>query len=136
MARLRGTPHQLSRDLFGTARPGLLLQPRGHSATCQTKVEQTLDLADFAALALRAEGGSGTAKPGAAGAAHAVDEIFGQRGQIVIDDVRNALDVQSAGGHVGGYENAVIAFLESAQGLVALRLRAVSREWQWLWSRH
>ena len=39
---------------------------------------------------------------GASGAAHAMDEVFRDLGQIVVDDVRDVLDVNATGGQIGG----------------------------------
>ena len=57
-----------------------------------------------------------------------MDEVFGNLRQIVIHDVRDAVDVNAAGGYVGGDQHAVIALLESGQGLVALALGAVAMD--------
>src|ERR1700738_2345556 len=57
-----------------------------------------------------------------------MDEVFGHFGQVKIDDVRNVLDVDAAGGDVGGDQDAVAALLETGQGGVALRVRAEIRQ--------
>ena len=65
---------------------------------------------------------------GAAGAADAVDVVFGVGGEVVIDDVRDAVDVDAAGGDVGGDEDAEGAAAEVVEGLEALILGAVGVE--------
>ena len=47
------------------------------------------------------EGGGYAVFSGAAGAAYAVDEIFGYFGQVKIDDVGDAIDVDAARRNVG-----------------------------------
>lgn len=44
-----------------------------------------------------------------------MNEVFGNLRQIVVNDVRNIVDVDSAGGHVGGDEYLELAFFESAE---------------------
>src|SRR5271168_4069421 len=55
-----------------------------------------------------------------------MDEVLRQLGQIEVDDVRDVRYVDTAGGNVSGYEHAVMALREAAQGGIALRLRAVA----------
>ena len=85
-----------------------------------------LELKQLGTLFAGEEGGGYAVFSGAAGAAYAVDEIFGYFGQVKIDDVRDVLDVNTAGSDVGGDQNAVAALLKSSQGGVALGLRAVT----------
>ena len=65
-------------------------------------------------------------RPGAAGAAHAVDEVLGRLRQVVIHDVRDAFDVDAARGDVGRDQHAVVPVLEALERLVALALAAVA----------
>src|SRR5688500_11022908 len=62
---------------------------------------------------------------GAAGAADAMDVIFGVHREIVIHHVRNAVDVDAARGDVGGDEDAHSAGLEVLERAQALVLRAI-----------
>jgi len=55
-----------------------------------------------------------------------VNKIFGDLGQIVVHDVRDAIYVDAAGGDVGGDENAIGAGLKTAKSLVALVLAAIA----------
>ena len=69
------------------------------------------------------------ARPGrssASGTADAVDEVFGHFGDVIVDDVGDVITMQSAGRDVGGDEHLEAAFLKSAEGAVALRLRAIA----------
>jgi hypothetical protein len=58
--------------------------------------------------------------------ADAVNEILSQVGEIVVDDVRDILDMNAARGDIGGNQNLVAALLKAGQRCVSLRLRAVS----------
>ena len=62
---------------------------------------------------------------GAAGAADAVHVILRLRRKVEVDDVRNAVDVDAAGGDVGRDQHAHVAGSESLQRRQALALRAI-----------
>lgn len=62
---------------------------------------------------------------GAAGAADAVDVVLGGFGEVVVDDVGDAVDVDAAGGDVGGDEHPNGAAFEVGKGAKALVLGAV-----------
>jgi hypothetical protein len=68
------------------------------------------------------------ARLGAAGAADAMDVIFGMLRHVVIDDVTDVGDVQPARGDVGGDEDFVFALAKTLQGLFAFSLRAVGMQ--------
>ena len=74
------------------------------------------------------EGDRGPFRPCPAGPADAVDVILRILGQVVVDHVGDALDVQPAGGHVGRDEHGETPLLEIGQDLQAAVLRNVSRE--------
>src|SRR5262245_61845260 len=57
------------------------------------------------------EGDGVAGRFGAAGAADAVDIVFGVAGHVVVHHVRDAFDVETARGDVGGNEHAVLAVL-------------------------
>ncbi len=63
---------------------------------------------------------------GARGTADAVDIGFRNVGQLVIDDVADIVDVDAAGGDVGGDQGAQLAGLEGLQGAFTLRLVLVA----------
>ena len=63
---------------------------------------------------------------GASSAADTVDVGVGSIGHIVVDDVRDAVDIQAAGGDVGGDHNAEVSGLEAVQSLLTLSLSAVA----------
>jgi hypothetical protein len=65
---------------------------------------------------------------GAAGAADAVDVALLVEGHVVVEDVGDAGDVEAAGGDVGGDEHFEAAFLEGADGVLALVLFDVAVE--------
>src|SRR3954468_10336976 len=70
---------------------------------------EALDAADHVVVAYVGETDRRAAASCAAGAADAVNIVFGLRGQVVVDDVGDALHVDAACGYVGGNEH-----LESA----------------------
>ena len=88
--------------------------------------DEPLDVAKVRAVFARDErhGLAGFAR--AAGAADAVDVVFRDVRQVVVDDVRQRLDVQAPRGDVGGDEHLQLAVLEALQGLHALRLALVA----------
>ena len=49
-----------------------------------------------------------------AGAADAVDVVLGDHRQLVVDDVRQGVDVQAAGGDVGRHEDGHLPLLKSS----------------------
>src|SRR5262245_39122962 len=62
----------------------------------------------------------------AAGAADAMDIVVVGSWQVVIDDMRDVGDVQAAGRHVGGHQDAHVSLLEEAEGLLALGMVLVA----------
>src|SRR5579862_6793599 len=54
-----------------------------------------------------------------------MNEILGQVGQIVVDYVRDVLDMNAARRDVRGDKNSVAALLKACQSCISLRLRAV-----------
>src|SRR6185437_6638144 len=70
------------------------------------------------------EGAPLTARP--PGTPDAVDIVLGMNGHVEIEDVRQALDVETAGRDVARHEQANLALLEALQRLGALGLRHVA----------
>ncbi len=71
--------------------------------------------------------GDGDARcPGPSGAADAVDVILGEAGQVVVDDVADAGDVEPAGGHVGGHKEPDLPTAHVDDGAVACSLAHVA----------
>ena len=64
--------------------------------------------------------------PGAAGAADAVHVGLLVLGALVVDDVRDVVDVDAAGGDVGGDQHVDLAGAERAQRLLARALAEVT----------
>src|ERR1700687_4312975 len=60
------------------------------------------------------------------GASDSMDKVFGYFRQVVIDDVGDVLNVNSARSEIRGHQNAVTPLLEASQRCCALRLRAVA----------
>ena len=67
-------------------------------------------------LAMDGQRESLTVAASATGTANAVDVVFGLHRQIKIDDVADGLDVDTAGGHIGGDQNANTTFLNLLKG--------------------
>ncbi len=72
------------------------------------------------------ERGSDAASAGASGAARTMDEIFRVLGQIVIDDLRDVLDVDAAGSEVGRDQDSMASLLKSEKSGISLGLRAIA----------
>ena len=62
------------------------------------------------------------ARPGARCAARTVGEVGGDLGQVVVDDATDIVDVDAAGGDIGGDEHGGAPGLEVGERLLALRL--------------
>ena len=75
--------------------------------------ELALELKEIRALFPQEESGSNAAFSGAASAADAMDEILGNVGKIVVDDVGDVLNVYAARGDVGGDKDAILPALEA-----------------------
>src|SRR5207249_828592 len=61
-----------------------------------------------------------------AGPPQAMDVVLGAVRHVEVDDVRQLLDVDAAGGDVGGDEDRDLPRLEAGEGLGPLRLAAVA----------
>ena len=95
---------------------------------------EALDAAQQPVLARLGERDRGAVAAGAAGAADPVHVRLGGRRHVVVDDVREVLDVEAARGDVGGDEQVGLAAAEHLHDAIALpllhaavqRLRAVA----------
>lgn len=99
--------------------------PEDYLLRRQAHLHRRFDLANIAAFATRREGRCGSSGSGAAGTAHAVNEILGNLWKVVVHHVSDVIDVNPTGGYVGCHKNPVVTVLESGQRLIALALRAV-----------
>ena len=79
-----------------------------------------LQLEEIGALFPQEESGGDAAFSRPACAADAMNEVFGDVRQIIVDDVGNVLDVDAAGCDVGGDEYAILPALEAGEGGGAL----------------
>src|SRR6266850_3792829 len=84
--------------------------------------QRTLELEEFRSLLLHIECRSHAVAAVASGAADAMDEVFRHFGQIVIDDVRDILHVNSARSKIRRHQHTEAPLLESRQRRSALRL--------------
>ena len=97
-----------------------------HLHAFDAQFQGALDVAEFDDFDSGSQRGSAAGQSSAPGTADAMDEVFSDFGDVIVDDVGDVITVQSAGGDVGGDQYLEAAFLESAEGAVALRLRAVA----------
>src|SRR3954466_205173 len=107
---------------------GGAVRPRERTGQIELGVQAQLvrDLAHVVRLVAVHEG-HGLARPTRApGAAGPGDGALAVLGGGEVDDVRDAGDVDPAGGHVGGHERVDTARLEARERLLALPLRLVA----------
>ena len=88
--------------------------------------DQPLDVAQEGAFLVIAERDRHAVGAGARGAADAVDVAFRDVRQIVVEHVADAVDVDAAGGDVGGDQGAQLAVTEVGEHALALVLRLVA----------
>ena len=98
----------------------------GHGHLLDLLAGGPLDLLEQEALTRGHEEHGVALTAGAAGAADAVHVGLGVLRDVVVDHVRDALDVQAAGGDVGGHEDVHAAGLQVLDGLLALLLGDVA----------
>ncbi len=67
-----------------------------------------------------------TTATGTTGAANAMNIVFGHRRQVIVDHVRQVINVQSARSDVGGHQYAYLIALELMQRLGARTLRFIA----------
>ena len=89
-------------------------------------VSHTLDGAQHPALTRGDEKDRLTTAASATGAADAVHVRLGVIRDVVVDHVGDALDVETAGSHVGGHQDVQAAVLELVHGALALLLRNIA----------
>lgn len=90
--------------------------------------ERAFERDKLAALIHAEKRGSEALGTGAAGTSDPVDEILRHVRQIVVDDLRNVVDVNPARGQIGGHEDAMAPLLETGERRGSLGLRAVAMD--------
>src|SRR5665811_2346524 len=80
----------------------------------------------FRALLPREERRSHTGVPGAPRTSYAVNEVFRNLGQVIVDDVRNVFHVNPTRSQIGCDQHLIASSLEARQCRRTLRLRTVS----------
>lgn len=85
-------------------------------------VEKDFDGAPFAHILRGNEAEGGAFCAGARGTAHAVDIVFGDLREVVIDDVFDVRHVEASGRDIGGDQNAEVAFAEVFHDFIAFVL--------------
>ena len=86
-------------------RARLLSGGEGERVAVLELLQRPLDLRDEEGVAIGVKRSRSPSHTGATGAPHAVHVILEHAGQVEVDDVLHALDVESARGDVGGDEN-------------------------------
>ena len=101
-------------------------QARGALPDCERLPRETLDRLQGGPLAVIAKrnGDPGRARP--ARAADAMDVVVGVDRQIEVHHVRNIVDIQPAGGDVGGHQHQRLRRLEAEQHPLPGRLALVA----------
>src|SRR6476661_10509632 len=99
-------------------------QAGGRQLAVQAEVAGHLH--DVARLVIEDERDADAGGAGAGGAPDAVDVVLTRARGVVVDDVRDVLHVDAAGGDVGGHEGPDLARLEARQRLLALVLALVA----------
>ena len=88
--------------------------------------DQPLDVAEVGTLFVIAERDGNALGPGTRGTPDAVDIALGDIRQVVVHHVADAVDIDAAGGNIGGNERAQLAVAESREHALALILRLVA----------
>src|SRR5690606_27291665 len=101
-------------------------QVGGHRLDRDLLLDVGLDVRQRDRIALAGEADRIALLAQARGAADTVDVVLGVERQVVVVDVLDAVDVQAAGGHVGGDQDLELALLEPRQQGLALFLRHVA----------
>src|SRR5271154_5124915 len=96
----------------------------GFAHSLDLDAQGAFECEQLAALIDGEQSGSEALRAGSSGASHAMDEILGDLRQIVVDDLRDVVHVNAAGGEIGGHEDAGTPLLESGERRGPLRLRA------------
>src|SRR3954452_23883616 len=119
----RPTPPSITRAL----RPARRVRPqRRHVLVLALQVERRGDLAHLAGLVGVHEGDADAGLTRAARAADAVDVALAVGRRVEVDDVRDAIHVDAAGGDVGGDERVHPPGLEARERALALALGLVA----------
>src|SRR4029077_4936 len=88
--------------------------------------ERAFELQKFRALLSSVKSRSNTGFARTSRASDAMDEVLSNLGQIVVDDLRDVLHVNTAGRQIGCDQHSESPLLESGQGCRSLGLRASS----------
>ena len=83
-------------------------------------------MTEFDDLGTGHQAGSQPFRSGAAGPSNTMDKVLGHLGQVVVDHVRDVVDVQATGGHVSCDQHLIASLLKSAERSVTLGLRTVA----------
>ena len=98
----------------------------GQRQTFQFRARHLADILEIGAFVLGTEGDRDPALAGPRGAADAVDILLRHVGQLVIDHVADARNVDPARGHIGGDQDRHARLAELVERALALGLRLVA----------
>ena len=104
------------------------LDETGRADNAQPCARQPLDIAEVLALVRRAERNGHALGAGARRAANAVHIAFGNIRQLVVDDVRDLVDVDPTRRDVGRHQDAGKALAETVERRLALALALVAMD--------
>ena len=88
--------------ILDSERKGIL-----HPKALHVDPQRSLDFSQITLLFRRSKGGGYAAAGCAAGTTDTVHEIFGDLGHIVVNDVRHVVYIDTAGGNIGGHQDAM-----------------------------
>ena len=113
-------------EVLGRAGRGLLrVVKTGELAAVEVLADDPFEAAQLGEVLAGDERDGGPRGEGATGAADTVHVILERVGEVEVHHVGDTLDVDTAGGDVGGDQDADLAVLEGLQGALTLALRAV-----------
>ncbi len=98
----------------------------GQWQTLEFGIGRLADILEITPLVLGTESDGNPVRPGARGAPDAVDILFGHVGQLVIDHVADAGNVDPSRGHVGRDQHRRLGALELVERAFALRLALIA----------
>ena len=94
-------------------------------AAMEVLTDDTLEAAEFAKVFARDEGDSGASGERTASTTDTMDVVFELVREVEVEDVGDAVDIDTARGNVGRDEHANLSVLEGLQGTLTLALRTV-----------
>ena len=95
--------------ILDSERKGIL-----HPKALHVDAQGSLDFPQITLLFRRSKGRGYAAAGSAAGTANTVHEILRDLGHVIVDDVRHVVYIDSAGGNIGGHQDAMPTLSKTA----------------------